>query len=104
MTKYGENFPMQARRKIIFLVFIFFSVTLWVFSDPVFATDITIVGEVNDSYQIVADGQIYEVASTAMGDDLVTNHIAEKVEVTGVVEEKAEMKIITVKSFKVVPE
>jgi hypothetical protein len=39
-----------------------------------------------------------------MGDDLVMNHIAEKVEVTGTVEDKEEVKIITVKSFKVVPE
>ena len=58
----------------------------------------------NYSYQIMADGRIYEVANTAMGDDLVMNYIAEKVEVTGTVEEKKEMKIITVKSFKVVPE
>ena len=47
---------------------------------------------------------IYEVANTAMGDDVVINYIAEKVEVTGTVEEKGEEKIITVKSFKVVPE
>lgn len=59
-----------------------------------FATEITIVGEVNDSYQIVADGQIYEVANTALGDDLVMNYIAEKVEVIGTFEEKDEMKII----------
>jgi hypothetical protein len=76
----------------------------WVFLYPVFATDMTIVGEVNYFYQIMADGQIYEVANTSMGDDLVINHIAEKVEVTGTVEEKEEMKIITVKSFKVVLE
>ena len=52
----------------------------------------------------MADGQVYEVANTSMGDQLVINHIAEKVEVTGTVEEKGAMKIITVKSFKVVPE
>jgi hypothetical protein len=39
-----------------------------------------------------------------MGDDLVKNYIAEKVQVTGTVEEKDDMKIITVKSFKIVPE
>jgi hypothetical protein len=59
---------------------------------------------VNDTYQIVADGQIYDVANTPMGDDLVMNYIAEKVKVSGTVEEKEDMKIITVKSFKVVPE
>ena len=91
---------MQGRSKIIFLRLLCFSVTFWVFLYPVFATEMTIVGEVNYSYQIRANGQIYEVANTAMGDDLVLNHIAKKVEVTGTVEEKEEMKIITVKSFK----
>ena len=94
---------MQGRSKIIFLRLLCFSVTFWVFLYPVFAAEMAIVGEVNYSYQIMADGQIYEVANTAMGDDLVMNYIAEKVEVTGTVEEKGEMKIITVKSFKVVP-
>ena len=69
-----------------------------------FASDITIVGEVNDTHQIVADGQIYDVAVTPKGDDLVMNYIAVKVMVKGMVEEKEDMKIITVKSFKVVPE
>ena len=35
-----------------------------------------------------------------MGDDLVMNYIAEKVEVTGTVEDNNELKKITVKSFK----
>ena len=95
---------MQGRSKIKILRLLCFSVTFWVFLYPVFATDMTIVGQVNYAYQILADGQIYEVANTSMGDDLVMNHIAEKVEVTGSVEETDEMKIITVESFKVVPE
>jgi hypothetical protein len=41
---------------------------------------------------------------TPAGDDLVINYIAVKVKVTGTVEEKEDMKIITVKSFKAVPE
>jgi hypothetical protein len=52
----------------------------------------------------VAGGQIYEVANTPTGDDLVFNYIAVKVKVTGTVEENEDMKIITVKSFKAVPE
>ena len=95
---------MQGRSKIIYLRALCFSVTFWVFLYPVFATDLTIVGQVNYSYQILADGQIYEVANTSLGDDLVMNHIAKIVEVTGIVEEQEEMKIITVESFKVVPE
>ena len=74
------------------------------FSQPAIATEITIVGEVNDSNQIVTDDQIYEVADTAKGDELVTKYIAERVEVTGILEEKDDMKIITVTSFRVIPE
>lgn len=95
---------MQARNKIIFFGLLCISVTFLVFSYMAFAGDITIVGEVNDTQQIVADGQIYEVANTPTGDDLVFNYIAVKVKVTGTVEENEDMKIITVKSFKAVPE
>jgi len=95
---------MQGRSKILLLSLLCFAVTFWVLLCPVFAAEIIIVGEVNYSYQIMADGQIYEVANTSMGDDLVMNHIAEKVEVTGTVEETEKVKIITVESFKVVNE
>ena len=95
---------MQARNKIIFIGLLCCSLTFLVFSYIAFAGDITVVGEVNDTYQIVADGQIYDVANTAMGDDLVSNYMAVKVKVTGTVEEKEDRKIITVKSFKAVPE
>ena len=60
----------------------------------------TIVGQVNYFYQIRANDQIYEVANTSMGDDLVMNHIAKKVEVTGTVEDKKDVKKINAKSFK----
>lgn len=95
---------MQARNKIIFLGLLCSSVSFLIFSYIAFAGEITIVGEVNDTYQVVADGQIYDVAVTPKGDDLVSNYIAAKVKVTGTVEEKEDRKIITVKSFKVVPE
>ena len=95
---------MQARNKIIFLSFLALALSFLFFSDSVFASEVTLVGEVNDSQQIVADGQIYDVAVTPEGDDLVMNYIAAKVMVKGTVVEKEDTKIITVKSFKVVPE
>jgi hypothetical protein len=95
---------MRRRSKIILLSLFCCSATFWGLLGLVFAVEITIVGEVNYFYQIMADGQIYEVANTAMGDYLVFNHIAEKVKVTGTVKEKGKVKIITVKSFKVVPQ
>jgi hypothetical protein len=95
---------MQGQHKIIFFGILCISVTFLVFSYLAFAGDITIVGEVNDTQQIVADGQVYEVANTPKGDDLVINYIAVRVKVTGKVEEKEDMKIITVKTFEAVPE
>ena len=95
---------MQKRSKIkLISLSCCFATILFVFS-LVFAAEITVVGEVNYLYQIMADSQIYEVANTAMGDDLVINYIAKKVEVSGTIEEKGEKKIIIVKSFRVVPE
>ena len=64
-----------------FLCILLFALFVWFFSCPVFASEITIVGEVNDTYQVVADGQIYEVAVTPKGDDLVFNYMAVKVKV-----------------------
>ena len=60
----------------------------------------TVVGEVNDNYQIVSDDQIYEIADTKKGRELVDNFISARVEVTGTVEEDGDMKIITVISYK----
>lgn len=77
---------------------------IWIFATPCLADEVTIIGEVNDNYQIVADGQIYEVAENAIGVDLVTKYISQTVRVIGTIEEKDDMKIITVTSFKVVTE
>ncbi|MGD9237924.1 MAG: hypothetical protein PVF09_14675 [Desulfobacterales bacterium] len=95
---------MAAQNKIITFGVLCFTAAFLFYSNVVFAAEITIVGEVNDTFQIVADNTIYEVAETPMGDDLVKNYIAERVQVTGTVEEVDDMKIITVRSFKVVPE
>jgi hypothetical protein len=95
---------MAARNKILTPGVLCFTAAFLFYSYVVFAAEITIVGEVNDTFQIVANNTIYEVAETPMGDDLVKNYIAEKVQVTGTVEEIDDMKIITVKSFKIVPE
>jgi hypothetical protein len=77
-----------------------FSVML-VCSNPVFAGEITITGMINDTYQIVADnGTVYEVADTDMGNDLL-NNVGKTVEVTGEVVEEEGVKVINVKSYKI---
>lgn len=77
---------------------------LWIFATPCLADEVTVIGEINDNYQIVAEGQIYEVAENTIGVDLIKNYISQTVKVTGTIEEKDEVKIITVTTFKVVTE
>jgi len=70
--------------------------------NPVIAepTTVTIVGEVNDQYQIVTkDGTIYEIADTEMGEE-VLKFIGMVVEITGDVTEEDGVKVLNVKSFK----
>jgi hypothetical protein len=71
---------------------------------PAWAAEVTITGEVNDSYQIVADGQIYEIADTVKGNELAENHVNTRVKVTGTVEEQDDMKVITVKNYQILAE
>lgn len=69
------------------------------------ADTVTITGEINDSYQIIdTEGQVYEVADTTQGNELVENHIGEKAKVTGTIEQDQEVKIITVTAFQIVAE
>ncbi|MFC1515366.1 hypothetical protein ACFL7E_01260 [Thermodesulfobacteriota bacterium] len=69
------------------------------------ASQITVVGEINDDYQIVGrDGFIYEIANTVIGDELL-RFMGSVVEVRGTVEEDDEgVKVITVNSFQVLGE
>lgn len=93
MRKYFSRFS------IVFVVLLAFSVFL---SSMVLAesTSITIVGEVNDQYQIVArGGTVYEIADTELGNELL-KHIGEVAEVTGDVEEEDGVKVLDVKSFE----
>ena len=79
-------------------------------ASPVAADRITLIGEVNDNQQIVANNEIYDVDHNAAGDDLVLNYIAQKVKVVGQLkvvgqsDGSDEYKIITVESFEVVEE
>ncbi|MFZ1986205.1 MAG: hypothetical protein WAU91_17465 [Desulfatitalea sp.] len=75
-----------------------------VFAVPALAAEKIVTGQVNDNYQIVANGQIYEIADTATGGDLAENHVNAKVQVRGTVQERDDMKIITVISYKVLSE
>ena len=69
---------------------------------PSGASDIIIVGVVNDSNQIVAGEVIFEVDDTPEGNNLVANYIGKTVKVTGKLNIEGDMRIIAVKSFKVI--
>ena len=71
---------------------------------PAAAFKITLVGEVNDNHQFVAEDDIYEVKNNAVGDDLVLNYVSQKVKVVGILKETRDSKIITVESLEVVDE
>ena len=87
--------------------FVFFFIVLTavcLLVSPVAAFKVTLVGEVNDNHQFVADDEIYEIKNNAAGDDLVLNYVSQKVKVVGILKETRDFKIITVESFEVVDE
>lgn len=65
---------------------------------------VILVGEINDTGQLAADGDIFDIEPTDLGEDLIQNYISLKVKVECTVREGEELKIITVKSFQVVDE
>jgi hypothetical protein len=92
---------MKTAALITFVCF----VVLFICTTPIAAFDVvTIVGEVNDSNQIIADGETYEVDETPQGDDLVKNYIDRKVKVTGKLRIEGDMRILDVTKFEVVKE
>ena len=91
-------------KTVPWMAFVFFMVLIiGSFHVPAFDV-VTIVGEINDSNQIIADGEIYEVDDTPQGDDLVKNYIGQKVKVTGKLRIEGDMRIFEVTAFEVVKE
>ena len=95
---------MGAKVKKLISNFVMISIVLWMFSFPALADKVTLVGEVNDNQEIVAEDQIYTVGDSAVGDDLVLNYISQRVKVVGRIVEGEEGKIIIVEFFEVVEE
>jgi hypothetical protein len=66
--------------------------------------EVTVVGTINDEYQIVDDGGVvYEVADNEMGEE-VLSHVGKKVQVKGTVMEDEGLKLITITSYTVIGE
>ena len=65
---------------------------------------VTVLGTVNASYQIVTeDNQVYDVAESEKGDEVV-EMVGQKVKVMGTVEEQDDVKVIMVTSYEVIEE
>ena len=92
------------RKRFVIIVCAVFLVALS--SSPVLTADEeTIIGTVNDFYQIVTDdNEVYEIGDSEQGNELV-EHVGAIVEATGIVEEDEDgVKTITVTSFVVIEE
>lgn len=84
------------------MAFVFFMVSIMgAFTVSAFDV-VTVVGVVNGSGQIIADGEIYEVDDTPEGNDLVSNYIGRKVKVTGKLRIEGDMRILDITEFEVV--
>ena len=68
---------MMKREPMFMAVAVLVCVTVFNINlSPPLASDIvTIIGEVNETNQIIVDGAIYEVDDTPVGNDLVKNYI-----------------------------
>lgn len=71
---------------------------------PCHADEIIIIGEINDTQQLVdsKEYQVYEIDDNEVGNKLVTENISAKVKVWGNLRVKDGIRIITVTRFKVV--
>ena len=91
-----------SRFTVCFAVLLAFSMLISI--PAMAASKVTVVGEVNDEYQIVGrDGNIYEIGDTVVGNEL-SNFIGSVVEVKGTVQEEEGLKVIYVESFQALGE
>ena len=92
------------QRNLVIVVCTLFFVALS-FGPALSADEVTIVGTVNDYYQIETDeGEVYDIGDSEQGDELI-GHTGAIVKATGTVEEDEDgMKVITVTSFVVIQE
>jgi len=96
---------MKRGSKYLFAALCALAIVFWLFGSTASGENITITGTVNENYQIVADtGQIYEVAETEKGNEMVLNFVAKQVKATGVVEESDGVKVTTIPSYEVIGE
>ena len=103
MRKRRRHDESKKRNRILDIIIFLGSTYHWFIPHPGIRCDYN-VGEVNDTNQIISDGEIYEVDDTPQGDDLVKNYIGRKVRVTGKLRIEGDMRILEVTAFEAVKE
>jgi len=95
---------MKKNKKFLFAGFLAMLIIAFLSGPTISANSVTIVGRVNDDYQIVTDNdQLYHIGEGEKGDE-VTELVGKKVKVAGMVEEVDEGKIIVVTSYEIIEE
>jgi hypothetical protein len=95
---------MKRNKKFLFVGLLAMLMIAFLAGPVISADSETIVGIVNDSYQIVTDNdQVYEIAESEKGDELI-ELVDKKVKVKGTVEEDDGAKLMTVTSYEVIEE
>jgi len=95
---------MKKNKKFLFTGFLVMLMIVFLSGPAISADSATILGIVNNKYQIVTDNnQIYHIAEGEKGDE-VTELVGKKLKVAGLVEEVDEGKLITVTSYEVIEE
>jgi len=93
---------MKKKKRFLFMGLCAMIIVTFLSGSAFSSETVTIAGTVNEDYQIVADnGQIYQVADTEKGDEVI-DLVGKKVKVTGTVEESDGEKVITVTSYEVI--
>jgi hypothetical protein len=88
----------------MYLLILFITITLVAPVAYAQSEEVTLVGEINDTNQLIANGELYDIEPTALGEDLAQHYISMKVKVECTVRQGEELRIITVKSFQTVDE
>lgn len=93
---------MMRKRSKWFVSGFVFLVTTCFFAVIAFADPITVIGTVNDNFQIVLDnGTAYEVVDTDKGEEVLSS-TAKKIQVTGYVIEEYGIKSIEITAYTII--
>lgn len=95
---------MKSTKRFFKITILTLLTVLFISSLSVSAGQVTIVGTVNGTYQIITDEiEVYEVAVTETGGEL-GHLVGAKVTVTGTVDEICGAKVLTVTEYRVLDE